>query len=138
MLTLCWLVPLATVAVVTGHLAGGPQKPLTPKEAMRPSNGAAVTVELQVLAVHTYTATTLALNFRADRNEQEDQFVVVLSEKAQEQLKRVGIHDLSRHFRGKHVRVTGPVTADWFTGLNVTGTYYKLLVEDVNQFEKVD
>jgi hypothetical protein len=120
------------------HAVSGVGQPLSPATAMRASNGAAVTVEFQVLAVGAYTATTVALDFRAARDEKQDQFVVVLSEKAQAQLKRIGVHDLDRHFRGKRVRVVGPVLADVFTGLDVAGTYYRLQVDDIGQFEQVD
>lgn len=114
---------------------------LTPEQAMRPSHGAAVTVELQVLAVRDYGAYdrgTFALDFRAALDPKRHQFVVVLTEKAQAQLKRVGVHDLDRHFRGRRVRVAGPVAGVTFTGLNDTGTHFRLRVEGIDQFEQVD
>lgn len=126
---LIWMLPLMVAAA---------DPPLTPVQAMKAGNGAAVAVEFQVLAVAPYTAGTVALDFRGTRDDKQDQFVVVLSEKAQAQLKRIGVHDTDRHFRGKRVRVTGPVTAEIFTGLNMTGTYYKLAVDDIAQFERVD
>jgi hypothetical protein len=138
------LLVLPVIAAAAGP-ASAP-KPLTPEEAIakysvapkRSSNGAAVTVEFQVLATGAYTADNVTLDFRATRDEKQDQFIVVLSEKAQAQLKRVGIHDLDRHFRGKRVRVTGPVSSEWVTGLDATGTYYFLQVDDIRQFEQVD
>ena len=135
---LSMLCVLPVIHAVAGPAAAGVGQPLGPERAMRASNGAAVTVEFQVLAVGAYTATTVALDFRAVRDEKQDQFVVVLSEKAQAQLKRIGVHDLDRHFRGKRVRVVGPVSADVFTGLDATGTYYRLQVDDIGQFEQVD
>ena len=111
---------------------------LTPEQAMRPSYGNAVTVELQVLSVRASTGATVALDFRASVDDKQNQFVVVLSEKAQSQLKRVGVHDLDRHFRGKRVRVAGPVSAVVFTGLTTTGTHYQLRVDDIDQFAQVD
>ena len=137
MLTLLWMIPLIAAA------AGEPvpptaERPLAPEAAMRATNGAKVAVELQVLAVGTYVGKAIALDFRATRDDKQNQFVVVLSEKAQAQLKRVGVHDLDRHFRGKRVRVAGPVTGEVFTGLNQTGTYFCLHVDDIGQFEQVD
>ena len=114
---------------------------LTPEQAMRPSNGAAVTVEIQVLSVRNYDAydaATIALDFRASVDGKQDQFIVVLPEKVQAQLKRVGAHDLDRHFRGKRVRVVGPVSAARFTGLDDRGTHFRLRVETLDQFEQVD
>ena len=136
MLTLLWMIPL--IAAAGGAVPPIAECALAPEAAMRATNGARVVVELQVLAVGTYANKAIALDFRATRDDKQNQFVVVLSEKAQAQLKRVGVHDLDRHFRGKRVRVTGPVTGEVFTGLNQTGTYFCLHVDDIGQFEQVD
>jgi hypothetical protein len=119
---------------------GGPEQapPLTPQQAMRRTGDAPVTVEFQVLSVFPYGSIGLALSPEAKRDERKDQFVLVLSDKAQQQLRRVGIHDLSRHFRGKDLRATGRVQSDFFTGLNATGTFFRLTVDDISQLEKVD
>ena len=137
MLTLLWMIPLI-VAAAGEPVPPAAESPLAPEAAMRATNGTKVAVELQVLAVGTYSGKAIALDYRATRDDKQNQFVVVLSEKAQAQLKRVGVHDLDRHFRGKRVRVAGPVTAENFTGLNQTGTYFCLHVDDIGQFEQVD
>ncbi len=136
MLTVLWMIPL--IAAMGEPVPPTAERPLGPEAAMRATNGATVAVELQVLAVGTYAGKAVALDYRATRDDKQNQFVVVLSEKAQAQLKRVGVHDLDRHFRGKRVRVTGPVTGEVFTGLNQTGTYFCLHVDDIGQFEQVD
>jgi hypothetical protein len=137
MLTLLWMIPL--IAAATGEPAPPTaESPLAPESATRATNGTKVAVELQVLAVGTYSGKAVALDYRATRDDKQNQFVVVLSEKAQAQLKRVGVHDLDRHFRGKRVRVVGPVTREIFTGLNQTGDYFCLHVDDISQFQQVD
>jgi hypothetical protein len=132
------LLALSSLMVLAAMNAPASEPALTPQQAMRRSGGPSVTVQLQVLSTYEYASLGLALSPDVKRDDGKDQFVVVLSPNAQQQLKRVGIHDLSRHFRGKNVRVAGRVSGDVFTGRDVKASSYRLTVEDVRQFEKVD
>ena len=149
------LMTFAIVIAVASPPASDAGRPLTPDEAMRHVEDASITVEFSVRSVHDaiqikvgqeaaswlegHGPPDVVLDFRPEsQNYKEDQFIVILSEKAQHQLKRIGIHDFSKHFLGKSVQVTGRVSSHSYTSLSMTGVHYELLVEDIRQFVKVE
>ncbi len=149
------LMTLAFVFAVASPPASNAGQPLTPEEAMRRVDDTPITVEFGVRSVHDaipiksgrkaaswlegHGPADVVLDSRPEpQNYKEDQFIVILSENAQQQLKRIGIHDFSKHFFGKSVRVTGRVSSHSYTSLSMTGVHYELLVEDISQFVKVE
>jgi RNA polymerase sigma factor (sigma-70 family) len=68
----------------------------------------------------------------------QNQFSVVLTAKAKKQLDRLGIHDISKHFMEKTIRMTGRISIGFYTSEYMTGRHYELIVDDINQFETVD
>jgi hypothetical protein len=155
MLMLNSLMTFAIVLAVASPPASDPGRPLTPEEAMRRVEDAPITVEFGVRSVHDailikagqqaapwlvgHSPADIVLDSRPEpQNYKEDQFIVILSENAQQQLKRVGIHDFSKHFLGKSVQVTGRVSSHSYASLSMTGVHYELLVEEIRQFVKVE
>jgi len=63
-------------------------------------------------------------------------FVAILTAKAIKQLNKAGIHDLEKHFKGKTVRVTGPISRQYYSGYGVPSEV-EIVIDDRSQFEVV-
>ena len=63
-------------------------------------------------------------------------FVATLTAKAIKQLNKAGINDLEKHFKGKTVRVTGPISIGHYDGFG-TPPEVEIMIDDLNQFEVV-
>jgi hypothetical protein len=69
----------------------------------------------------------------------QEQFAAILTARAKQQLKRLGINDVGNHFEGNVVRVTGRVSSYLpFTDDPVGARQFDLVIDDVSQIENVD
>ena len=63
-------------------------------------------------------------------------FVATLTEKAIKQLSKAGINDMEKHFKGKTVRVTGPISRHDYRGRG-TAPEVEIVIDDLSQLEVV-
>jgi hypothetical protein len=63
--------------------------------------------------------------------------VATLTAKAIKQLNKAGINDFEKHFKGKTVRVTGPISWSAYDGLG-TAPEVEIVIDDLSQLEVVN
>ena len=63
-------------------------------------------------------------------------FVATLTAKAIKQLNKAGINDIEKHFKGKTVRVTGPISRHDYRGFG-TPPEVEIVIDDLSQLEVV-
>jgi RNA polymerase sigma factor (sigma-70 family) len=70
---------------------------------------------------------------------EEEQFSAILTSQVVEQLKRIGIKEVGKHFDGKTIRISGQIRQHNYSGDDPpVAPHYDLVIEDVSQFEAVD
>jgi hypothetical protein len=72
----------------------------------------------------------------ADDPRRKTRFVAILTEKAIKQFNTVGITDLEKHFNGKTVRVTGPISRHAYDGEG-SPDEVEIVLDDMSQLEVV-
>lgn len=76
----------------------------------------------------------MRLDFReVSVDDKADQFVVVLTENCQSQLRKNGIDMIERHFNGKVIRATGTPQIVAHSDPNTKGTHFRLIVDHPDQ-----
>jgi RNA polymerase sigma factor (sigma-70 family) len=81
----------------------------------------------------------MSLHPQAPKKFEERQFTVILTPKVVKQLIAVGIQDVSKHFMGKTIRVSGRINQHNYSGDDPPiEPHYDLVIEDIGQFEAVD
>lgn len=133
------------VAVVAGLTPVGAARandePLTPEQARQlPGDGKEVVVRFKV--EKDFPATTVHEDVilcyditPGGRRVTRQLFEVVLAPKAREQFARVGVADLSAHFRGRVVTVRGVVAHAQLSGPNIGRN--RLTIDSLDQFVSV-
>jgi RNA polymerase sigma factor (sigma-70 family) len=80
----------------------------------------------------------LALHPQGRLDHTRDQFAVLLTAKAMQQLTRLGIKDVGKHLQGRSIRVTGPITSFLpITDEPICGRQFEIVVTDLSQLEVV-
>jgi uncharacterized protein (TIGR03067 family) len=93
-------------------------------------------VEFPVGLIYTQPrgAGEMQLDFRqVPVDDKADQFVVVLTENCQSQLRKNGIDLIERHFNGKVIRATGTPQIVAYSDPSTKGTHFRLIVDHPDQ-----
>jgi RNA polymerase sigma factor (sigma-70 family) len=134
------------------------KKVYTPDELMREKYDAAATrtVEFKVVTlakptevrqspdkdapwVIGHSPEDLSLLPQPPKKFHEEQFSATLTSKVVDQLRRIGVKDVGKHFDGKTIRITGRIRQHNYSGDDPpVGPHYHLVIEDVSQIEAVE
>ena len=144
-----WRLDPALSKLATGKLELEVKRVYTPEEVIREANSVKrdekVAVQFKVRLVEPspqvpgHGPDDLSLHPYDRLNWTQKQFTAVLTAKAKQQLKRLGVDDAGKHFNGKVIRATGrissylPITDD-----PVSERQYELVIDDVSQIESVE
>jgi hypothetical protein len=83
---------------------------------------------------HGHAKSELHLDFRSlPADFAQDQFLVVLTQEAINQLNKLGVENIEQHFLGKEIEVTGRVTSTMYTARGMRGDHFHLIVDNLLQ-----